>query len=92
MKEEIKNSNKYKFGLHTYKTMSYCLKYRENAESKNPEVGRTENRRIMFLSKSAVSDSKKLKFIEGQEASGLLSSLGIKAPLNKFSLLGPLLF
>ena len=48
--------------------------------------------RIMFLSKSAVSDSKKLKFIEGQEASGLLSSLGIKAPLNKISLLGPLLF
>ena len=49
MKEEIKNSNKYKFGLHIYKTMSYCLKYRENAESKNPEVGRTENKNNVFI-------------------------------------------
>ena len=28
-------------------------------------------------------DSKKSKFIKQQEASGLLSSLGIKTPLNK---------
>ena len=37
-------------------------------------------------------DSKKWKFIKEQEASGLLSTLGIKTTLNKFSLLGPLLF
>ena len=37
----------------------------------------------MFLSKCAVYDSKKLKFIKEQEASGLLSSLGIKIPLSK---------
>ena len=30
--------------------------------------------------------SKKYKFIEEQEASGLLGSLGIKAPLNKLPL------
>ena len=35
---------------------------------------------------------KKLKFMKEEEASGILSSLGIKAPLNKISLLGPLLF
>ena len=46
----------------------------------------------MFLSKHAVCDSKKLKFIKQQEGSGLLSSLGIKAPLNKIPLVGPLLF
>ena len=46
----------------------------------------------MLLSRSEVSDSKKLKFIKEQEASGLLSSLGIKTPLNKISLLCPLLF
>ena len=46
----------------------------------------------MFLSKCAVRDSKKSKFIKEQEASGLLSSLGIKIPLNKISLLGPHLF
>ena len=37
-------------------------------------------------------DSKKSKFIKEQEASGFLSSLGIQTPLNKISLLGPLMF
>ena len=46
----------------------------------------------MLLSKCEVCDSKKSKFIEEQEASGLLSSWGIKAPLNEIPLLGPLLF
>ena len=36
----------------------------------------------MLLSKRTVCDSKKSKFIKEQEASGLLSSLGIKTPLN----------
>ena len=46
----------------------------------------------MLSSKCTVYDSKKSKFIKEQEASGLLSSLGIKKPLNKSPLLGPLLF
>ena len=45
----------------------------------------------MLLSKCAVCDSKKSKFIKQQEASGLLSSLGIKTPSIKIPLLGPLL-
>ena len=45
----------------------------------------------MLLSKSEVSDSKNSKFIKQQEASGLLSSLGIKATLSKIPLVGPLL-
>ena len=63
-----------------YKTMlSYhYLRCRRNTESKNPKVARTKNRRIMVLSKCAVFDSKKSKFIKEQEASGLLSSLGKK--------------
>ena len=72
--------------------MPYCLKCRKYTESKNPEVVRTKNGRIMVLSKCVVCNSKKLKFIKQQEASGLLSSLGIKTPLNKIPLLGPLLF
>ena len=70
----------------------YCLKCRKNTESKNPKVAKIKNGRIMLLSKYAVCDSKKSKFIIQQEASGLLSSLGIKAPLNKTPLVGPLLF
>ena len=46
----------------------------------------------MLLSKCSVSDSKKSQFIKQEEASGLLSSLGIKTPLNKIPLVGPLLF
>ena len=45
-----------------------------------------------YTSKCIVCNSKKTKCIKEREASGLLSSLGIKAPLNKIPLLGPLLF
>ena len=69
----------------------YYLKCRKNIESKNPKVVRTKNGRMM-LSNCVVCNSKKSKFIKEQEASGLLSSLGIKTPLNKISLLGHLLF
>ena len=63
-----------------------------NTESKNPRVVRTKNGRIMFLSKYAVCDSKKSKFIKEQKTSRLLSILGIKKPLGKITLLQPLLF
>ena len=46
----------------------------------------------MDLSKCAVSDSKKAGLIKEQEASGSLSSSGIKAPLAKIPSVGPLLF
>ena len=62
----------------------YCLKCGENNESKNPKVSKAKSGRIMLLSKCAVNDSKKSKFIKEPEANGLLSSLGIKTPLSKF--------
>ena len=46
----------------------------------------------MLLSKCAVCDSKKSKFIKQEEASASLSSLGIKTPLSEIPLVGPLLF
>ena len=46
----------------------------------------------MLLSKCAVCDSKKSKFIKEQEASGLINSLGIKTPLIKIPLVGLLFF
>ena len=60
--------------------LSYCC--RKNKESKNLKVVKTINGEIMLLSKCQVSDSKNLKFIKEQEASKLLSSLGIKTPLT----------
>ena len=72
--------------------LSNCLKCRKNRESKNPKAARAKSRRIMHLSKCAMNDSKKSKFAKQQEASGLLISLGIKTPLSKITLVGPLLF
>ena len=48
----------------------------KNTASKN-QVARTKSGRIIVLSNYLVCDSKKPKFIQKQEASGLLSSLGI---------------
>ena len=69
----------------------YSLKCRKNTESKHPKIVRTKNGRIMLLLKCAVWHSKKSKFSKNQEASGLLSSWGIKTPLSKIPLLGHLL-
>ena len=60
----------------------YCLKCRKSTESKNPKAVRTKNGRIMLLSKCAVCNSKKSKFIKEQKAKGLLGNLlGAKIPI-----------
>ena len=64
--------------------LSYCLKCRKNTESKNPKVARTKNGRIMLLSKCAVCNSKKSRFLKKQEAEVVLSNLsGVKVPILK---------
>ena len=42
----------------------------------------------MLLSKYAIYDTKKIRFIKKQEANGLLSSLEVKTTLSKIPLLG----
>ena len=46
----------------------------------------------MILSKCAICNSKKSRFIKRQEAKGLLSKLGIKTRLSKIPILGDILF
>ena len=46
----------------------------------------------MILSKCAVCNSRKSKFIKKQDAKGLLSKLGINTPLSKIPVLGDTLF
>ena len=55
--------------------LSYSLKCRKNTESKNPNIVKTKMRRIMRLSKCAVCNSNKSKFIKDQEATRLLCKL-----------------
>ena len=71
---------------------SYCLKCKKHTKNINPQVSSTSNDKVMILSKCAICNSKKSKFIKKQEASGLLSKLGIKTPLSKIPLLGDVLF
>ena len=69
--------------------LSYCLKCRKSTKTKHV---RTKNWKVMLLWKCTVCNSKKLKFIKEQKASGLLCSLEIKTPFSKIPLVGPLLF
>ena len=45
-----------------------------------------------LLSKCAVCGNNKSRFMEEQEAKGLLNSLGLKTPLSNIPLLGKILF
>ena len=71
---------------------SYCLKCRKYTKNINLQVSGTSNGKIIILSKYAICNSKKSKFINQQEAKGLLSKLGIKTPLSKIPILGDILF
>ena len=71
---------------------SYCLKCKKYTKSINPQVSSTSNGEVMILSKCTICNSKKSKFINQQEAKGLLSKLGIKTPLSKGPILGDIFF
>ena len=72
--------------------MYYYLKCRKKTtESKNPKVAKTKLKNNL-LSKCAVRDNKISKLFKEQEASKLLSSLEIKAPLSRILLVDPLSF
>ena len=71
---------------------SYCLICRKYTENINPQVSSTNNGKVMILSKCAICNNKKPKFINKQEAKGLLSKLGIKTPLSKIAVLDDILF
>ena len=71
---------------------SYCLKCRKNTENINPRVSKTSNGKTMLLSKYAICDSKRSRFIKNQKAKGLLRNLGVKTALSKVPILGDILF
>ena len=70
----------------------YCLKCKKYTENVDPHVSSTSNGKVRLLLKSKICNSKKSRFINKHLASGLLSNLGIKTPLNKIPLLGNILF
>ena len=74
--------------------MSFCFVYsvERKRESKNPRIAKTNKEKLMLLSEYSVYDSKKLRFMNNQEASELLNYLGSKAPLSKISIIADIFF
>ena len=70
----------------------YCLRCKKNTENINSRVSKTSNNKRMLLAKYAICGRKKSRLIKEQEASGLLSGLVLKTPLNKITLSGDILF
>ena len=54
--------------LKEYDDLKDNLKFRKKTQSKNSSVSKIKKGKPMFLSKYAVFDSKKLRFIKEQEA------------------------
>ena len=71
---------------------SYCLKCRKNTENINPRVSKTSNGKTMLLSKCAICDSKKSRFMKNQEEKELLSNLGVRPTLSKVPILGVIFY
>ena len=78
--------------MNMHKMKSYCLECRKYTKNIDPQVSSTSTGKLMILLKCAICNSKKSKFINQQEAKGLLSKLGIKTPLSKIPILGDILF
>ena len=70
----------------------YCLNCGENTRSISPLVSNTINGGTVILSKCAVCNTKKAKFIKKQETKGFLSNLGIRTILSKIPILIDVLF
>ena len=68
---------------------TYCVKCRKDIENIDPKMVR-KKKRLVMQSKCSVYGIKKSRFVEEQEAKGLLSILGIKTPLSKIPLLNVL--
>ena len=62
---------------------AYCVKCRKNTENINPKIFRTKNNRLIMNQNVVIVNQE-------QEAKGLLSNLGIKAPLSEIPLLNVL--
>ena len=89
-----KGITSFTIALNIYAIISRIKKYISIIKKKKKKKHEKKRKpgRIMILSNRAVCDSKKSKFIKQQEASRLLSTLGIKAPLSKIPLVGRLSF
>ena len=72
--------------------LTYYLKWKKNTEDLISKVVKPKNGRTMLLSKWAVCSYDKTRFVKEKEVKGILSSLGLEAPLSKIPLFNDSLF
>ena len=72
--------------------LSCCLKCGKNTKTISPLPSKAINGGTIILSKCAVCNTKKARFMKKQEAKRLLSNLGIRTLLNKIPILRNVLF
>ena len=66
---------------------TYCIVCKKDTENKNPKVFKTKNGRLILKSTCSKCNNTKSEFINKNEGSGLLSSLGMRTPFSKIPLL-----
>ena len=69
---------------------TYCVKCKTNTDNIDSKIFRTKNNRLLMQSKCSNCKNKKSRFVKQQEATGLLSNLGINIPFSKIPLLNVL--
>ena len=62
---------------------TYCVSCRKDNENKKPKVFKTKNGRLILKSVCSVYGHKETRSISKNKGSGLLSSVGIRAPLSR---------
>ena len=67
--------------------LSYCLKCKKDMKNINPKALKTSNGKIVLSSRFAGCNRKRSRFSKEQEASELVSNLGIKPPLKLVSVI-----
>ena len=69
------------------KKETYCLVCRNYTKNNNPKIVRNRQNRLMIQSNCITCGCKKSRFIQEQQAMGILSNLRAKTPLSKVPLL-----
>ena len=70
---------------------TYCLRCKKNTINKISSIRRTKQR-LVIIWIDTICDKKKSRFMKNEEASGLLTNLGIRTSLSKIPLIGDTLF
>ena len=68
------------------KKETYCLACSKYTKNNNPRIVRNRQNRLMIQSNCVNCGGKKSRFINEQQAMGILSNLGFKTPLSKVPL------